>query len=230
MTSPRPSRRTVLAAAAEGPESRYVNEPVDYRVTVRNTGDAPSENTMVHLTSSTGESIADRSVGSVPPNDSRSFVVTTRSGNGPGRQTLAVSATGTCVQRPATAEAAVTIVTVPALRLGVVHSVDPVRVGNNTVYTISVANTGSGSDKNVVVTATIPGEEQFVSGKGTTSVTGNGQDLVFGPIPTMNPGETATWNVEVKAAKAGDAAFHAVLKSDTMTQPAEKIEPTRIVP
>jgi uncharacterized repeat protein (TIGR01451 family) len=221
-------REPVLATAVEAPESRYVGEPIDYRVTVRNTGDARAEHAVLHLASTVGERIGDRDLGAIDPGQSKIIPLSMHAPDRGGALRLTATAEAQCA-RPAAATASVEILTVPALLLEAVDSVDPVRVGGSTVYTITVLNQGTGADHNVRVRATVPAEEQYVSGSGATAVTRDGAALTMAPIPTLEPKQSATWKVEVKGVRPGDVVFNVEMTSDSLTKPGTKGEPTRIV-
>jgi uncharacterized repeat protein (TIGR01451 family) len=220
-----------LAVAVEGPESRYVGEAVDYRVTVRNTGDAPAEKTVVKLSAPGGtERLTDRDIGTIAPGEAKTFTVSTRAGREAGDLRLTAAASARCA-REATNMASVAIRVVPALRLECVDTVDPVRIDGTTAYTIKVTNTGTGPDTNVSLGATVPPELQFVrqGTGGTTQVQANGAKLKFGTVPTLAAGASATWSIEVKAVKAGDARFGIEMISDSLTKPVDESESTRVI-
>jgi uncharacterized repeat protein (TIGR01451 family) len=223
-------RQPVLAVDVEGPESRYIGEAVDYRVTVRNTGDVASERTTVALTAPGGtERLAPRDLGTIDAGQAKTFTVSSRAGRAAGDLKLTATATATCAKE-ASDDATVAIRTIPALQLECVDGTDPVRVGGNIVYTITVRNEGSGPDTNVNVRADIPEEMDYVgAGRGASDVKANGRRITMATIPTLAAGATATWTVEVKANRAGDVRFGVELTSDSLTKPAGETEPTRII-
>jgi len=221
-------REPALAVTVQGPEAQYVGQAVNYTVNVRNTSDVPAENTVVRLSAVGGnERVADRNIGTIPPGETRSFPVNIGAARGAGNTTLTATAEATCA-RPAAANASVAILTIPALQLECVDGQDPVVVGQNTTYTITVRNEGSGPDTNVTLRAVLPAELQFVRGGGASNVTAEGQNLTFAPVATLAPGAVATWTVEVKALRAGDVRFYTEMNSTSLGRPAAETEPTRI--
>jgi len=221
-------KEPALAVNVEGPEAQYVGQAINFRVTVRNTSDTPAANTVVALSAVGGnERIADRNIGTIPPGGSQSFAVNIGAGRGAGNASLTAAARADCA-RPAQASASVQILTIPALLLECVDSVDPVPVGGNTVYTITVINQGSGADSNVGIKAILPPELQFVRGGGASDVRAEGNTLTFAPIATIAPKQNLTWTVECKAVKAADARFYVELTSGSLSRPAAETEPTRI--
>ena len=87
---------------------------------------------------------------------------------------------------------------------------------------------GSGPDTNIRVTAKLPAEEQFVSAKGVTEATAEGQTVKFAPVATLAAGRSAQWEMTVSAKQAGDVRFDVQLESDSLTKPGSKSEPTRL--
>jgi uncharacterized repeat protein (TIGR01451 family) len=222
-------RAPVLALNVDAPAERFVGEPIDYKVTVKNTGDAPAQQTVVRLTGADGQRLADRQVGTIAPGESKNFPVSVRTGRQGGTVHTQAVAEAECANR-VTTESTVAVKTVPALRMECVDTSDPVRVGNDTTYTISVKNQGSGPDSNIIVHATLPPELQFVSADGASKVSASGQELTFAPVATLNAGETAQWTVEVRALKAADVKFVVDMKSDSLgNQAAIETEPTRLL-
>jgi len=222
-------RAPVLALNVEAPAERFVGEPIDYRVTVRNTGDAPAQQTVVRLTGADGQRLADKQIGTIAPGESKDFPVSVRTGRQGGTVRTQAVAEAECANR-VTTENTVAVKTVPALRMECIDTSDPVRVGNDTTYTITVKNQGSGPDSNIVVHATLPPELQFVSGDGASKVSANGQELTFAPVQTLNAGETAQWTVEVRALRPADVKFVFDMKSDSLgNQAAIETEPTRLL-
>jgi hypothetical protein len=48
-------------------------------------------------------------------------------------------------------------------------------------------------------------------------------------VPTLAAGASATWTVEVKAVRAGDARFGIEMTSDSLTKPVDESESTRVI-
>ena len=224
-------REPIIAVDVEAPEARYVGEPVDFKVTVKNTGDANAENIIVRLTATgAAERSPERQLGTIEAGKSKTFTITTRSDRAANAVQLTATASATCAKQ-ASDSASVAIRTAPALQIECVDGSDPIRVGANTTYTIAVKNEGTGPDSNVMVKAALPAELQYVGtrDKNAGDVKVDGQIVTFGPIGTLAPGAMATWTIEAKALRAGDVRFGMELTSDSLTKPAIETEPTRIV-
>jgi uncharacterized repeat protein (TIGR01451 family) len=144
-----------------------------------------------------------------------------------GTLKLTASALATCVG-PVTKQMTTELVTLPALRLELVDLDDPIRVGDDVIYRVTVKNQGTGADKNIVLTATLPAELQYVSSTGPTEGKLDGKRLRFETIESLPAGKEVTWQIRAKASKAGDVLMRVQLKSDSLSEPASESEPTRL--
>ena len=225
-----------LAVAVTGGASDYVTKPVAYQIVVTNKGDATATNAMVqigHPTGGMGTVTAEGvdangmvSLGDLAPNASKTINATATSATG-GTVTVVANATANC-SAPANGSAQTMFNTIPALLLETVDEADPVKVGSNVVYDVKVTNQGSGPDTNVNVKALIPDGEDYVSTDGATQPTVDGKNLTFPSIPTLQPKESVTWKITVKATKAQDVQFKTSATSDGVKAGAEKTEPTKL--
>ena len=228
-----------LGVKIEGPENEYVNRPIAYRVTVTNEGDSPARDASVavNIPQSTKianvgtEGRADRSaiqwsLGALEPGASKTVTFNLTGTEAAALETTA-RARAACAAE-VTGTSRTKVMTIAALLLEAVDLSDPVRVGENVTYRITVTNQGSGPDTNIRVTAKLPNEEQYVSARGTTEATAEGQTVRFAPIPTLAAGRSAQWEMTVTAKQAGDVRFDVQLESDSLTKPGSKSEPTRL--
>ena len=55
-----------------------------------------------------------------------------------------------------------------------------------------------------------------------------GNTVTFQPLPSLAPKAKATWRVTVKALKAGDVRFTAVMNTDQLTRPVQETEATHL--
>lgn len=233
-----------LAVTMTGPKEDYLGQPLSYQVTVRNTGDAAAAGTRLRLGATPGQvqfvnaqgadgaQLASehqgggQDLGTIAPGQSRTVTVNFN----PQREgPVAVDATAqaNCAQ-PVTTYANTNILSLTAAALVVTHDPDPVPVGGNVVYHITVQNKGTAVDRDVKVTATLPESEQFVRSSGGTEGRNEGQTVTFGAIPELAPKQTVTWQIEAKALRPDEAKFQATMASQSTPKPAVKIEPTKL--
>lgn len=233
-----------LAVTISGPKEAFLGQALAYQVTVTNRGDAPAQAARVRLGATPGHvqfvsamgadgaSLAsDREgggeqLGSLAPGESKTLTVNFNTlQNGP----LAVDATAAAkCAHDVTTYANTEIATITASALIVTHDPDPVLVGTNVTYRLTLENKGSAADHDVRVTATLPESEQYVSAKGETAGTDNGREITFGPIATLEPKQRVTWQVTAKAIRPDDAQFQATMVSQSTPKAAVKIEPTKL--
>jgi len=129
----------------------------------------------------------------------------------------------------------------PGIHFEVVDSVDPVKVGGETVYEVKVRNTGTAADKNVGLECKLPGGMTLVKVSGPTGylerigIDFNGpgphrntSTVTFEPIPELRPDAEVVFRVKAKAGSAGVGVFKATLTSDHLTTPVTKNEPTTV--
>lgn len=223
-------REPVLAVSVEGPEAHYVGQAINYRVTVKNTGDTPAADTVVKLSAVGGsERLADRPLGTLAAGETKTFAVNIGTGRAAGNASLTAAATATCA-RPAQESASVAVLTIPALRLECVDEPDPIVVGGTTTYKINVKNQGTGADSAIALKVTLPPELQLVKADGgATAATADGQNLAFAPLASLAPGAEANWSVVAKAVKAGDVRFYVEMTSASLSRPVAETESTRVL-
>jgi len=228
-----------LGIKIEGPQQEYVDRPIAYRVTVTNEGDSaardavamvavPGASKLVNVGTEgrTNQNAIQWALGTLEPKASKTITFTL---SGTEASTLATVARASATCAPeVNATAQTKIMTIASLRLETVDVSDPVRVGDNVVYRISVTNQGTGADANIRVSTKLPPEMQYVSSRGTSEATAEGQSVRFAPVQTLAPGRSATWELTAKANQPGDVRFEVQLESDSLTKPAYENEPTRL--
>jgi uncharacterized repeat protein (TIGR01451 family) len=232
-------RQPVLAITKTGPELLFLGRSVSYEITVTNKGDAPAVNTVVEDTipsgvasvrPSTGGTVSGSKVtwnaGTIPVNSSyKASISYTPAGAG----TLANTATAVAKCANAVTASAKTLVKgIPAVLLEVVDLVDPVPVGSQTTYVITATNQGSMAGTNIAIICTLEDNEQYVSSSGPTNGTAEGKTVTFAPLPSLAAGAKATWQVVVKAVKAGDVRFTVKMNTGEFERPVDETEATNL--
>ena len=112
---------------------------------------------------------------------------------------------------------------------------DPIFVGEETSYVITVTNQGGGEIANLVVKTTAPKELVVVRAKGPemhqVSTNPDGfQQVLFAPVKSLAIGQKAVYEVFLKAAKDGDVLFRVEFTSDQLKKgvPVSETESTTI--
>ena len=237
-----------------GPEERPIGKKALYTASVRNCGDVPVTGLVVREYIPATFRVSASGAGGVVSGEQLQWAVGdlaagavkklefegTCSAAGTLRHTLEAVADR---KVKATAECTTKVEGIPALRMELVDSVDPVEKSAETVYEIKVTNTGTKADSNIVIACTLTKEFQFVSCKGPT----NGQRslgiqmdekknpdktatqfVIFEPINELPPKTEAVFKVTVKAIGTGDVRFKAEMTSKHLTSPVKKEESTRL--
>jgi len=232
-------RQPALAVSVKCPDQVFVGREVTYEITVRNTGDGASANTMLSAGLPAGAQFvrasdggnassggASWSLGTLAANANKTVTVVARpSTMGANRATASVQ--GTCA--PAVSGNCETqMVGIPALLLDGVDSPDPIQVGETTTYTLVITNQGSAPLTGVKLVCTMDedGTAEFVSAGGAGVGTARGRTITFTPIPRLEPKAKATYSVVVRAAKEGQSSLRAEASSNEITDPLIKAETT----
>jgi uncharacterized repeat protein (TIGR01451 family) len=149
----------------------------------------------------------------------------------PGPFTRTATATGSR-GTAARAESSVAVIGVPAIRMELLDTADPVEKNGETTYEIRVMNTGNGPDTNLVVTCELPPQLRLIEFKGPTGNRLAGPTpaarVTFDPITELAPKTEAVFRVTVKAVGSGDVRVKASLTSSYLKTPVTKEESTRV--
>jgi len=231
-------RQPVLQVTKTGPSERYIGRVADYEITVSNTGDTAARGTVLtdpipgsteFVSASDGGQLSGGvvtwSLGDLGAGQSKKVTLKLKAlAAGSAKNTA--KATAACAEATATTD--MVMKGVPAILLEVVDQEDPIEVGANEIYTITVTNQGSAADVNIVVICTLPAQEDFVSADGPTKGTGQGKTVTFAPLPSLAPKAQVVYKVIVKGNAAADARFKVSITSDMIETPVEETESTHI--
>lgn len=232
-------REPVLKITKTGPKDSYTSVPFTYEITVTNSGDAIATNTTVEDMVPAGTTLiaaSDRgaatggkvvwALGSLAPGASKKVTMTLR-GDMPGTVKNVATARASCAEAVvATAETA--LKGIPAILLEVIDLADPIKVGDNVTYRVTVTNQGTASDSNIKIVCTLEENQQFVSATGATTGTAAGSTITLQPLASLAPKAQAVWSVTVKNVKAGDVRFKVSMTSENLTRPVEETEATNV--
>ncbi len=232
-------RKPVLTITKQGPKKAFLGRNVSYDVVVTNTGDGEARNTVVEdvLTSdakligaSAGAqqsgNVVQWSLGSLAPKASKKVSITLK-GDQPGLIRNTARARAFCAA-DVTASAETLFEGIPAILLEVIDLEDPIEVGQNVVYNITATNQGTANGTNVQIDCTLEEYLEYVTSTGSTKSTVKDRVVSFAAVPVLAPGQKVSWQLTVKAVKAGDARFQVSLNSDQLSRPVNEDEATNL--
>jgi len=229
----------VLAITQKGPEKHFLGRQLVYDITVANKGDGPARNTLVEnrfppmvttIKATSGAKLTDSKVtwkiGTIPAGATRNLRVSYMPTKA-GELNSTTTATAYCADQ-ATATVKTSLSGVPGVLLEVGDIYDPVRIGDETAYVITVTNQGSALSTNIRITCTLEENVKYVSSSGATTGTLEGNTMTFAPLGSLAPKSKAAWQVVVSGLKAGDVRFKVTMNTDQLTRPVEETEATRV--
>jgi uncharacterized repeat protein (TIGR01451 family) len=233
--------QAVLSVRETSPRHGLVDQEMEYRVEVANTGSATATNVRVedvlppgldYVSSSDDGAYAAQtrtvswSVGALPPGQTRSVAFRAQAHTG-GDYVHEVRATG---DRGLEAKAAGAVRTqgVAALAVGLAASDQLVEVQGDTTYEIRVVNQGSGPSTNVRMDVLVPDGLAFVDAEGPAAHHAQGAQVAIGPIAQLPPRGVALFRVRCQGRKSGDWRFRVQVSSDQQQRPVSKEESTRV--
>ncbi len=227
----------VLEITKSCPQLRYLGRDATFEIVVTNRGDGPANNVVVTDTVSNG--VEFRNADNDGQREGNNVVWRLGTLNGGESRTLKMTVhcnTITTVKNSArvaycseaVAECEFPVKGIPAILLECVDDPDPIEVGSEVTYTITVTNQGTETGTNIAVVCTLPSEQEFVKGGGATQPTASGKTVTFAPLATLAPKAKASFLLTVKGVSVGDVRFGVSMKSDQIDTPVTETEATRI--
>ena len=227
----------VLTISKSGPEKQYLGRQLRYDITISNTGDAAATDTVIEDTvpdnvegikASTGGKLVGSKlvwdIGTLAAGASKkvsSAYTPKNAGTFSNRATVKAH----CADA-VSASAKTMVEGIAAILLEVVDVSDPIEVGENETYIITVTNQGSAPGTNIVVKCVLEDSMSYVSSSGETNGRSSDGMVVFDVLRSLAPKAKATWRVVVRAVKAGDVRFTVVMKSDELGRDVQETEAT----
>ncbi len=230
-----------LQISGDAPDKRYVGDIIPYKLSVKNTGDAPARDVNVKLelpertslvqANQDGESKNNNvlwKLDSVHPGQTKTLTARVLP-----EKIMTVRAVGTA-RAPLDDSNPRTVMNtdvggVSALLCNLKDVKDPVPVGNTTTYELRVTNQGTVPATMLRVTATLDDGMEFVTSSGATKSTVKGKDnriVQFEKLPSLESKNTATWRIEVKAKEEGDVRFKIEVDNEQIGSPVQQVEGT----
>lgn len=228
-----------MAVAVECTEAQFLGRNFTYNYSIENTGDGvansstasasiPSGTTVVRA--SDGGRVVGTNVvwdfGAMNAGAAKNFSMTLAASN-IGRYTSTVTGNASCADSVAD-RCTTEVKGIPAILLEVVDIVDPVEVGQETTYVITVTNQGTAADTSIQIIGTLPAEQTFVSASGATNGSASGKTVTFAPSGSLAPGASISWRVTVRANAESDSRFRIEMTSDRLTSPVIETEATNL--
>jgi uncharacterized repeat protein (TIGR01451 family) len=224
-----------------GPRLRYLERKAIYTLKVTNPGDAPATNVTVAnlvpagfkvLAASDGgrHDFQTRTVswflGEIGPGQTREVKLEVQAIN-PGDHKHKATAVGARGLR-AENELMTRVEGLAALLVEMVDVEDPIEVGGDTAYQVRITNTGSKTETDIKLIATVPDKMQFKNAQGPVHYREEGKTIVFETIDKLAPRAEAIFRINVKAMEQGTVRFKIQVTSTNLTDPVVKMEATRI--
>jgi uncharacterized repeat protein (TIGR01451 family) len=220
-----------------GPAKQYLGRKVTYTITVTNDGDSPATDTILEdtlpgnvtsISASNGGTVMGSRVvwnlGTIDEGDYREVSLTYTPPTS-GSYSSKATATARCAEG-AKASVETMIEGIAAILLEVVDISDPIEVGADETYLITVTNQGTKADTNIRINCFLEDTMKFISASGQTKTQAADGKVVFQPLDSLEPGQRATWKVVVRAVDTGDVRFRVTLDSDQLTRNVEETEAT----
>lgn len=231
-----------LSLKMQGPPQRYINRPATYQITASNSGAGPVTNVVLTdflppgtnavTISDAGRRVGEQVqwlIGTVPPGGKRTVQVALQAAQ-PGVVVNRATATadgGLMAQ----AEAKTTFEGATGLTFDIEGKDNPVDVGAQTTYIVTVLNQGNIPANKVQVTVTLPEQVQFLGGRGPTNPKQEGRVVNFEPLESLKARNEMRYEINVKAIKEGEAKVRVELRADQLgNQPIIREQTTTIAP
>ncbi len=235
-------RQPVLALDVDCGESVLMGKNATFRVTVKNTGDAPAENTTVTLGAPRGTQFVSAdsggragggtgggtwSLGTLEPGANRTLSMQARVLQA-GDLQIAARAMARCAPEvtdscTASVQGSADIGAALSDREGVVP------VGANHIYNFEIQNQGQIDLTNVRVAIKLPEGMAFQSVTGAEPPKARNGGLDFVMIGGLRPGEKKTFQINVKADRPGEYLVISETTADQIKQPMREDEITTFV-
>jgi len=145
----------------------------------------------------------------------------------PGEQKLVIKGTAG-LGLSATAEQVVNVMQSEELLHTVKDFDDVIEVGSETTYEIRIVNNGTKAATNVRIAAQMPPGMAAVDGQGPTRASADATQVIFEPLPRLNPQEEVIYKVLAQGRQPGDHIVRVQLASDEWKTPVTREESTRV--
>jgi len=114
------------------------------------------------------------------------------------------------------------------LQFTIADAADPIEVGTDTTYMITLTNSGSSAATNIQLAIGLPRDLRPIGGEGPTRVVINGTQVMVDPLARLAPGEETVYRLKVHGLAAGPQRIQVQLQTDETPVPVTKEEITRV--
>jgi uncharacterized repeat protein (TIGR01451 family) len=128
----------------------------------------------------------------------------------------------------ATASASGRVVAEPGMTMQITDTVDPVAVGSQTTYEVTLKNQGEITVHNLKLVLSLPSSVSYVSASGPLTYSVSGNKVTFDGAASLSAGQSMKFYVTVKAVSAGPAICTATMTFDEFALPVSADEGTTI--
>lgn len=230
-----------LEVSLNGPKRRYLERPATYEVVLSNPGTAPAREVEVVTYLPKGMKFveADHKGQYEPQNHAVYWSLEELPANQTGAAKLTVLPLETGEQKlkiegraelglQNSFEQVVQVESVAELQFTVRDEEDPIEIGAETTYLITLTNTGSSAATNVQLGIGLPEQLKPLGGDGPTRVVVDGGRLLIDPLARIGPGEEAVYKIKVQGAAAGTQRIQVQLITAETPVPVTREEITRV--
>lgn len=238
-------RRPVLEVQAQATENGFIGREFTYTINVRNTGDAEARDLVLEqdldpsvriVSGPEGAGRGERAgggratrwnLGTLAPGQAREVRLRAISDT-EGTVASTVRARAYCAEDTGATQLRTALVGIPAILVEVVDLTDPVEVGQETIYVITVTNQGNTPNRGIRVVCTLPEQLEFIGTEGPTRGALAGRDVRFEVLPEIAPNARVSWKLRVRAVGTGDIRFRTAVTTDRFSTPIDETEATTL--
>lgn len=230
-----------LEVSLNGPRRRYLERPATYEVVLSNPGTAPAREVEVVTYLPKGMKFveADHKGQYEPQNHAVYWSLEELPANQTGAAKLTLLPLETGEQKiklegraelglQNSFEQVVQVESVAELQFAVRDEADPIEIGAETTYSITLTNTGSSAATNVQLAIGLPEQLKPLGGDGPTRVVVDGGKLLIDPLARIGPGEEAVYKIKVRGEAAGPQRIRVQLITAETPIPVTREEITRV--
>jgi len=230
-----------LQVALDGPKMRYLDRPATYDVVISNPGTAPAREIelVTYLPKGMKFVSADHKGQYEPQNHAVYWSLEELPAAQTGAAKLTVLPLQTGVQKlklegraelglQQSFEQVVQVESVAELQFTVSDEADPIEIGAETSYVITLTNSGSSAATNVQIAIRLPPELKPLGGDGPTRIAIDGGQLRIDPLARIGPAEQAVYRIKVEGIAAGHQRVQVQLVTNEMPVAVMREEITRV--